>query len=138
MTKFEEFSYNKRMNEFFEKVYNQEPIASLVRRNYSDTYIFIKNMGLCIDIGTHFVLAGISNDKIDFMAHLYASYQLKELENFIENTIKYSTYLGGEYSVNTLETSKNRHVFYNKETIKQFETYKKEENNLFEEDNYEL
>lgn len=122
-TKFEEFAYNKRMNEFFEKVYNHEPIALLNRRDYKTTEIIIRDQSLCIGLNGNCQrqLVNISNKDVDSMAHLYASYQTKELQYFLEDTLKYDNYLSNNYNVTVIEEIyHDRHVFYSEGTIEQF------------------
>lgn len=116
MTEIEKYVYEIRKKEFFDMIYHSKPIATLVRRDYKDSILIIyKNafyLNSHMSIGKE--LCTISLKDMDYMAHLYASYEFIKLKEVIEDFLKNSSYLTEQFSVN-IEQEKN--FYYGENTI---------------------
>lgn len=119
MTKYEKYIYNKREEEFFDKLYNSNSLGVLSRRDYKDTNIVFYQNSLALEYEGQIrnLNLPISLKDVDYMAHLYASYQIGELREFLTNELSYSSYVGKHFFID-MDMSHNH--FYSEDTIEKF------------------
>lgn len=111
MTDVEKYIYTTRKSEFFNMIYHSKPIATLYRRQYDPATIIIYKNAYHIKTKHNDIkeLYPIPLENMDYMAHLYASYQLHKLRELIEDDIKPHPYLSEHIKIELINTD---HKFY--------------------------
>jgi len=121
MTDIEKYIYTTRKSEFFNMIYRSKPIATLYRRQYDPVTIVIYKNAYHIKTKYNDIkeLYPIALENMDYMAHLYASYQLHKLREFIEDNIKEHPYLPEQIKVELINT--DRRFYYSDKTHEHFQ-----------------
>lgn len=120
MTDIEKYIYTTRKSEFFNMIYRSKPIATLYRRQYDPVTIIIYKNAYYIKTKYNDIkeLYPVTCKNMDYMAHLYASYQLNNLRKLIEDDIKEHPYLPEQIKIELIST--DRKFYYNNETHEYF------------------
>jgi len=90
LTKFEKYMYDRRINEFFGRIYENKFIATIHSNDCSERAVcIIRNEFVLLDAHTEpTVLAPVATTTIDILADAFAKGDIESVEHFIKSEVK--------------------------------------------------